>query len=637
MAYTVPNASLGTFRGQQTELRRFHLRLWLCAVAALVLFGALAFRFYYLQIVQHDHYDTLAENNRMTIVPVVPSRGLILDRNRAILANNFSAYTLEITPSKVENLDATIDAISTLVEITARDRKRFKKLIEESHRFESLPIKNRLSETEVARFAVNRFRFPGVDINARLFRNYPQALSASHVVGYIGRINDKDLERLEAQEKLANYQGSDHLGKIGIEENYEDELHGTTGSEQVEIDAGGKKLRSLKRDEPIAGNNLILSLDLKLQQVAEKAFSNYRGSLVAIEPKSGEILAFVSQPGFDPNLFVDGIDQASWDDYNNDPDKPLNNRGLRGQYPPGSTIKPFMALAGLYYGKRSPTTTILDPGFYMLSGSSRHYRCWKAGGHGAVDLKKSVIVSCDTYYYGLANELGIDKIHEFLSNFGFGKKTGVDVRDEMFGVLPSREWKQKRFKQVWYPGETVIAGIGQGYTLVTPLQLAHAGAMIANNGISFKPHFVKAIEDARSGEVRPIVAPPEQPFQFNPEHLALVQEALHGVTQPGGTAYRAAQGAEYTIAGKTGTAQVVGMKQNEKYDEKKVAERLRDHALFVAYAPVDDPKIALGIVVENGGHGGSTAAPIARQVFDFYLLGKMPAEPITEEDEPEHD
>lgn len=626
------------FSEQQVQLNHFRVRLWFCGFVVLVSLGLLAARFYILQVVQHDHYHTLAENNRMSIVPVVPNRGLILDRSGLVLANNFSAYTLEITPSKVADLNATIDQLATLINVTPRDRKRFNKLREESHRFDSLPIKNRLTEEEVARFAANRFRFPGVDINARLFRNYPQGFSASHVIGYIGRINDKDLEAMEAEGKLSNYRGSDHLGKIGIEESYEEVLHGQTGFEQVEIDAGGRAVRSLSREEPVAGNNLILSLDLKLQRITEKAFGNYRGALVAIDPKNGEILAFVSQPGFDPNLFVDGIDQASWDEYNNSPNKPLNNRAIRGMYPPGSTIKPFMALAGLHYGVRSPATTIFDPGYYSLSGSSHRYRCWRSGGHGAVDLKKSVVISCDTYYYGLAHELGIDKIHDFLGNFGFGQKTGIDVKDEVGGNLPSPAWKQKRFKQVWYPGETVITGIGQGYMLVTPLQLAHATAMIANKGVDIQPHFVKAIQDNRTGETKPIVYPERKVFNFKQVDFALVLDAMVAVTQPGGTAARAAAGAEYKFGGKTGTAQVKSMKQGERYDEKAVEERYRDHALFIAYAPAHDPRIALGMVVENGGHGGSTAAPIARQVLDYYLLGKIPATQIEQtEDTEEHD
>lgn len=626
------------FSEHQVQLTHFRFRVWFCGLVVLGMLGLLASRFYFLQVMQHDHYHTLAENNRMSIVPVVPNRGLILDRAGLIMANNFSAYTLEINPSKVDNLEETIDRLASIVTITLRDRKRFNKLREDSHRFDSLPIRSRLSETEVARFAANRFRFPGVDINARLFRNYPQGISASHVVGYIGRINDKDLEILEGKGKLANYLGSNHLGKIGLEESFEDELHGGNGFEQVEIDAGGRAIRSLSREEAVAGNNLILSLDLKLQQIAEKAFGHYRGALVAIDPKTGEVLASVSQPGFDPNYFVDGIDQVNWDKYNTSEDRPLTNRALRGVYPPGSTIKPFMALAGLYYGKRTSATTIFDPGYYTLPGSSHHYRCWKSGGHGTVDLKKSVVISCDTYYYGLANELGIDRMHEFLSRFGFGQKTGIDVKDEDPGNLPSREWKQRRFKQVWYPGETVISGIGQGYILVTPMQLAHATAIIAGNGISIRPHFVKAIQNSQTGEIQSIDYPKEQPFPFKPEDLALVREAMVAVTQPGGTAARAAAGAPYAFGGKTGTAQVKSMKQGERYNEKTVEERYRDHALFIAYAPASDPTIAIGMIVENGGHGGSTAAPIARQVLDYHLLGKVPAAQIDETDvDEEHD
>ena len=626
-----------TLMNQQLELSKFHLRLWLCALVMLGLFTLLGARFYYLQVVAHEHYQTLAENNRISIVPVVPNRGLIIDRNGMLLAHNFSAYTLEITPSRVDDLNATIDALTEIVGITPRDRRRFYKLLEESHRFESLPIKSRLNETEVARFAVNRYRFPGVDINARLFRNYPHGVATSHVVGYIGRINDDDLERLEEGGLIANYRGSDHLGKIGIEQSYETELHGVTGFEHVEIDASGRAVRSLRREGAIAGNNVVLSLDMKLQLMAEKAFGAYRGALVAIEPKSGEILAFLSQPGYNPNLFVDGIDQASWDEYNNSPDKPLNNRALRGQYPPGSTIKPFMALAGLHYGKRAPSATIFDPGYFSFSGSTHRYRCWRAEGHGSVDMKRSIVVSCDTYYYGLANELGIENMNAFLSRFSLGRPTGIDIEGEVAGVLPSRAWKKKRFKQVWYPGETVIAGIGQGYILMTPLQLAHATAMLANNGASIAPHFVRAIVDSRSAAIK-VTAHTQSIVEFEPEHLRLVHEAMLAVTQAGGTAARAAAGAEYAFAGKTGTAQVVGMKQTEKYDESKVQQRFRDHALFIAYAPADEPKIALAILVENGGHGGSTAAPIARQVLDFYLLGKQPVEPAIETvAEEEHD
>ena len=428
-------------KNRRQELRQFRLRLTLSGLWVLVLSGILVTRFVWLQSVQFQHYRTLADANRITIVPVVPNRGLILDRNGTVLANNYSGYTLEITPNKVENLDTTLDALSEIVEITPRDRKRFRKLLEESRRFESLPIRNRLSEAEVARFAANRYRFPGIELNARLFRNYPMQATASHVIGYIGRINDHDLEKLEQDGRLANYRGSDHLGKIGVEQSHEAELHGVTGFAQIETDAGGRPIQSLSRHEPFSGNDIMLTIDIRLQQMAESAFGNRRGALVAIEPSTGEILAFVSQPGYDPNLFVDGIDQSNWDALNDSPDKPLTNRALRGLYPPGSTIKPFMALAGLYYNKRTASTTIYDPGYFTFPGTTHRYRDWRAWGHGQVDLKKSIALSCDTYYYSLANDLGIDNMHEFLSRFGFGQKTGIDVDGEVAGVLPSREWK----------------------------------------------------------------------------------------------------------------------------------------------------------------------------------------------------
>jgi penicillin-binding protein 2 len=613
-------------RNHLRELRNFRLRLIISAGFVLVLLLLLLMRFYYLQVIQREHYHTLAEANRISIAPIVPNRGLIFDRNGKVLAHNYSAYTLEIVPSKVDNLESLINELSTVIEIAPRDRKRFKKLMEESKRFESLPIRTRLSDVEVARFAANRYRFPGVEIKARLFRQYPKGESASHVVGYIGRINDKDLEQLEANEDLANYRGSQSMGKIGIEQSYEKELHGITGFEEMETDAAGRVIRIISRTPPISGNNLMLSLDAKLQEVAEKAFGDRRGALVAIEPSSGDVLAFVSKPGFDPNLFVDGIDSENWDLLNNSIDRPLNNRALRGMYPPGSTFKPFMALAGLELKKRWPQQAISDAGYFSLPGSTHRFRDWKAGGHGIVDLHKSLVVSCDTYYYGLANDLGIDNIFSFATQFGLGKKTGIDIEGEVAGLLPSQEWKMKRHKQKWYAGDTISVGIGQGYNLATPLQLAFATAILAGNGTAYRPHLVKKVLDNNNEVVREIVTQPLYTLNLNAANLATVRNALIDVTRPGGTAAAAGAGAAYTFAGKTGTSQVVGMKQGEKYIESKIQERHRDHALFVAYAPAESPKIALSVLVENGGHGGSTAAPIARLVMDYFLLGKLPEE-----------
>jgi penicillin-binding protein 2 len=565
----------------------------------------------------------MAESNRIAIVPIVPNRGLITDRNGIVMARNYSGYTLEIWPRKIANLNKLIEELSTLVDIQPRDIKRFKKSLEESRTLESLAIRSRLSEKEVARFAANRYRFPGVDLKARLFREYPYGQGTSHLIGYVGRINEKDVEQLEQDEIESNYLGSDYIGKTGIEQKYERELHGLTGLEQVEVDVGGRAVRTVSRSIPSSGNNLILTLDAKLQEVAEKSFGDYRGSMVAIDPNNGEILAFVSKPGYDPSLFIDGIDSDTWNELNNSPDTPLNNRALRGQYPLGSTIKPFMAMADQYYNQRTPDLTINDPGYYMLPGNLHHYRDWKSGGHGRVDLFKSIVVSCDTYYYGLATELGIDKMHDFLSKFGFGSKTGVDMEGEASGLLPSQEWKMKRYKQIWYPGDTVSAGIGQGYNLVTPMQLAFATATLANDGVAFRPHFVKQIQPV-SGAPRDVEIKPEFDLHLNPQHIDLVKRAMIAVTQPGGTAVGASMGAPYHIAGKTGTAQVIGMKQNEKYVESQVSERNRDHAWFIAFAPAEKPTIALAVLAENGGHGGTTAAPIARKIFDYYLLGKIP-------------
>jgi penicillin-binding protein 2 len=627
-------------RNHQRELYYFRWRLGIAAAGAVLLFTLLVGRFFFLQVVQHDHFQTLAENNRISIVPVAPNRGLILDRNGIVLAHNYSAYTLEITPSKIQDLEATINGLAMLVDIQPRDRKRFRKLLEESRNFESLPIRARLNDIEVARFTANRFRFAGVDIKARLFRHYPKGELASHAIGHIGRINEADLDRLEASDDMANYRGSDHIGKLGIEQSYEKQLHGVTGFEQVETDAGGRAIRTLSRRAPVSGSDLTLTLDSRLQEVAEKAFGQFRGALVAIEPKSGEVLAFISKPGFDPNLFIDGIDPVSWDALNNSLDKPLNNRALRGQYPPGSTFKPFMALAGLELGKRTPSYTISDPGFFTLAGNAHRYRDWKVGGHGSVDLHKSIVISCDTYYYGLANDLGPDNIFNFIGQFGFGKKTGIDIEGETTGLLPSREWKMKRYKQKWYAGDTISVGIGQGYNLATPLQLAFATAILANNGTVIRPHLVRSILDANTNQIQTVpAAKPVATLILKPENLELVRKAMIAVTQPGGTATRVGVGAPYLTAGKTGTAQVVAIKQNEKYVEGRVAERNRDHALFIAYAPADDPKIAMAILVENGGHGGSVAGPIARTILDYFLLGKAPPPPVTPADaeEDEHD
>jgi len=620
---------MAELKNTQRELYYFQLRLGVAGTIVMVAFTILFARFVYLQVIQHRYYDTRAEDNRILVVPIQPSRGLILDRNGVVLARNYSAYTLELTLAKIPDLDATIDALSAIVDIPPRDRRRFQRLREESKGLESLPIRTRLTDEEVAKLAVVRYRFPGVDIKGRLFRQYPLGESASHVVGYISRIDDRDVERIDEAGESANYKGTDHIGKTGLEQSYERYLHGGTGFEQVETDAGGRDVRTLTRTTPaVPGSNLSLTLDIGLQQEAERALGQNRGAVVAVEPSTGGILAFVSKPGYDPNLFIDGIDPVNWDALNNSPDKPLNNRALTGLYPPGSTFKPYMALAALELGKRTPTQQIFDPGYFIF-GNNR-FRDDKADGHGYVDMHKSLVMSCDTYYYMLANDLGIDNIARFIGQFGFGARTGIDVEGEFVGVLPSPEWKLKRFKnpaqQKWFPGETISVGIGQGYNSYTPLQLAQAIATLANDGVMYRPHLVNYIGNPGTGERTYVEPQPSRTLSLKAQNLEVIKRALVDVNKEG-TGARAFAGAGYVSAGKTGTAQVIALKQTEKYDEKRVAEHLRDHALFIAFAPAENPRIALAVVVENAGFGARAAAPVARQVLDYYLLGKRSGKP----------
>ena len=622
---------------QDSELDRFRFRIAFAAGAVVLAFAILIGRFFYLQVVQHDYYTTRAEDNRISLVPITPNRGVILDRNGTILARNYSAFTLEIIPSKIEDLDATIDGLAKIIEILPKDRRRFRKLLEESKTFESLPIRSRLSDQEVARFAANRYLFPGVEVKARLFRQYPLGSMASHALGYINRINKADLETIEKKDQLANYKGTDHIGKTGLEQKYEFELHGETGYEEVEIDSGGRAVRSLSRTAPVSGNNLTLTLDMRLQEIAEKAFGDRRGALVAIEPSTGGILALVSTPTFDPNLFVDGIRTEDWDLLNNSPDRPMVNRALNGAYPPGSTFKPFMALAALEIGKRTPGQTIFDPGFFNFGG--HHFRDDKKGGHGTVDMYKSIVASCDTYYYMLANDMGIDNIARFMGSLGLGSRTGIDIEGESEGVLPSQEWKKRRFKrpeqQKWFAGETISVGIGQGYNAYTPMQLAQAVAALANNGVIYRPHLVKYITDTRTGEKTLIEPEPLRTLPWKPQNIETIKKAMVGVNKEG-TGARAFAGAAYESGGKTGTAQVFSLKGSD-YRAGKLKEELRDHALFIAFAPADHPRIALAVLVENGGFGAQSAAPIARMVLDYYLLGKLPKGPAKEDETPEEE
>ena len=620
---------MGDFHNADGDLERFRFRIGIAALLVLLAFGVLLGRFVWLQVIQHDFYRTRAEDNRIALIPIVPNRGVITDRNGVILARNYSAFTLEITPSQVENLETTIDGLAEVIDIQPKDRKRFKRLMDEAKNFESIPIRTRLSDAEVALFAAQRYRFPGVEVKARLFRQYPQGTIGSHAIGYIGRITERDQKWIEEVEQTANYKGTDHIGKTGLEQHYEFELHGQTGYEEVEIDAGGRALRSLKRIPPVSGNNLQLTLDARLQEITEQAFGDRKGALVAIEPSTGGILALVSNPTFDPNLFVDGITPENWKELNEHPDKPMINRTINGAYPPGSTFKPFMALAALETGKRTANQAIADPGYFNFG--NHQFRDDKKGGHGSVDMYKSIVHSCDTYYYMLANDMGIDNIAKFMAGLGFGQKTGIDIgkddSGESKGVLPSPEWKKQRFKkpeqQKWYAGETISIGIGQGYNAYTPIQLAQATATLANNGVMFRPHLVRNIVDAKTGEERPVEPKPIRDLGLKTRNLEVIHRAMVGVTKEG-TGARAFAGAPYTVGGKTGTAQVFSLKGAD-YKAGAIKKELRDHALFIAYAPVENPVIALAVLVENGGFGAQSAAPIARMVLDYYLLGKLPA------------
>jgi penicillin-binding protein 2 len=612
----------------EQEVGRFRMRLAAAAAFVLFAFGLLTARLVYLQVYKHDELSTQAENNRIAVVPIVPNRGLILDRNGVVLANNYSAYTLEITPGKLEtNLDSTIDKLAEIVDIQPRDRKRFKRLAEENKSFESLPIRTKLSEEEVARFMAQRFRFAGVDIKARLFRNYPLGEVGSHLIGYIGRINEAEQEKIDDSDDEANYRGTQYIGKLGVEQSYEADLHGTAGFEEMETSAGGHPVRRLKSNPPIPGNALVMSIDIRLQALVEELFGDRRGALVAIDPRNGEVLAFVSKPNFDPNLFVDGIDSENWKALNESLDKPLLNRALRGTYSPGSTYKPFMALAALTLGKRTPQQAISDPGFYNFGGHT--FRDDKEGGHGTVDMYKSIVQSCDTYYYTLANDLGVDAMHDFMAPLGLGQLTGIDVQGELKGVLPSTEWKRTAYRkkemQKWYAGETISLGIGQGYNTFTMLQLAQATATLANWGKRYKPHLVKVVENIDTKAQRRQVGEELPPLPWKEEHVAFIHKAMFGVTQEG-TSRTSFVNAPYQSGGKTGTAQVIGIKQGEKYNAKNIDERHRDHALYTAFAPLDEPRVALAMVLENAGFGGANAAPIARRVFDYVLAGQYPSE-----------
>jgi penicillin-binding protein 2 len=608
-----------TLKDHFLEFRLFTNRVIILLVMCGLILLALFSRLFYLQVIAHDHYTTLSEDNRVKLQPIAPNRGLIYDRNGILLAENLPSFRLEITPEQVDDMQATLAGLAKIIDIRDTDRDRFERLLRSKPRFEAVPLRFHLSDEEVARFAVNRYRFPGVDIQAGLARHYPLGKLGVHALGYVGRIDEYALKTLDP----SNYSGTTHVGKIGVEKTYEDVLHGKVGVQQVETTAQGRILRVLQRTPPVAGRNLYLTLDSRLQDAAEKAFGDYTGTAIALDPKNGDVLALVSMPTYDPNPFVNGIEPADYNALKDDENQPLFNRALRGQYPPGSTVKPFMGLAGLELGVTSSRSTTYCPGFFMLPGSTHKYRDWKHTGHGTVNVVAAITQSCDVYFYDLALSMGINRIHDYLQHFGFGQPSNIDIQGELAGLLPSPEWKQARRHQPWFPGETLITGIGQGFFLATPLQLAKAVATLANRGLRIRPSIVRAEQEAGSNALLPHSMQVEETITVNdPANWDTVINAMVDVVNsPRGTAHMIGLDSRYTIAGKTGTAQVFGLKQEEKYDAQKIEEKLRDHALFIAFAPVDDPKIAVAVVVEHGGHGSSVAAPIARRIMDSYLLG----------------
>lgn len=610
------------FKDDNREQHLFTSRMRLACLLILLLAGTLLVRYYYLQILHYEHYTTRSDANRIHTMAIAPARGLIEDRHGEVLAESRPSFTLAVIRERVEDIDSALDNLAELVVLNDTEITRFRDRLKRRNRpYEGIPLKTNLTEDEIARIALNRYRLPGVEISAEMVRHYPHGELFAHTIGYVGRINEKELKAIEEAGLQKNYYGVFSMGKIGIEKSYETELLGVPGAQNVETNVRGRILRTLDRTDPERGKTLTLYLNVEMQKAAIAAMAGRRGAVVAIDVQTGGVITAVSTPSFNPNLFVTGISSKDYGELRDSLDLPLLNRITAGEYPPGSTIKPHLLLAGLEHGAVTPATTFFDPGFFQLPNQTRKFRDWKRDGHGTVDWLIAVAQSCDIYFYQLANRLGIDRMHSFLSQFELGERTGIDLPGERRGILPSREWKRERFKQAWYPGDTINAGIGQGYHLTTPLQLAQATAIMARRGVRIRPHVVKAIDGV---DIEPVY---EEPIVLrDPKWWDMAIKGMHTVTQGAiGTAKRSFMDAPYTVAGKTGTAQVVGIAQNAKYDASKLAERQRDHGLFIAFAPVENPQIALAVVVENGDGGSSSAAPVARQVLDAWLLHKMPA------------
>lgn len=619
------------------ETQIFNRRVLIAGVIMFFLLILLLSRLVFLQISNQEYYSTLSDNNRVNIQPIAPTRGLIFDRNGILLAQNLPSFTLEITPEHVDDLNKTLETLGQLITISKEDLKRFHKKRRKKRRFEGIPLRTRLNEEEVAKISVQQNKLKGVSIHAQLSRHYPQGKLAAHAIGYVSRINEKELRKLNA----SNYSATTHIGKVGIEHTYESTLHGKVGFQRIETNARGRILRVLDRTLPVSGKNLYLNLDSKLQAIAEQNLAENNGSLVAIDPRNGAVLAIASMPAYDPNLFVHGISSKNYKALRDSADRPLFNRSLRGRYPPGSTLKPIMGLAGLEHKIMQPHTRVDCPGWYKLENEERLYRDWKKSGHEMVNLTKAITESCDVYFYDLAFNLGIDRISPYFAHFGLGKKTGIDLSGELPGLNPSREWKKRNRGVRWFPGETLIVGIGQGYMLTTPLQLAHATAAISMMGKRFKPRMLYATQDEHNSELIKTKAQSLEAVPISDEKnwrtvIKAMKNVVHGIT---GTARGIQEGLKYSIAGKTGTSQVFGIAQGAVYKKEEIAKKLQDHALFIGFAPYENPRIAVALIVENGGGGGSTAAPIVRKIMDQYLLNPInksiiPAKPINEESTP---
>ncbi|WP_281686038.1 penicillin-binding protein 2 [Pseudomonas citronellolis] len=610
-------------KDHEKDARLVRRRVVVGAVAIFLLALVLVARMYHLQVTQYEYHSTLSENNRVHVQPIPPNRGLIYDRNGVLIADNRPSFSLTVTRERTENLQQELQALVEILGLTEEDKAIFEKRMKQGRRpFEPVPIMFELSEEQIARIAVNQYRLPGIDVTAQFVRHYPLGEHFAHSVGYVGRINEAELKVLDP----VNYSGTHHIGKTGVEKFYEAELHGTVGYEEVETNARGRVLRVLKRTDPVPGKDIVLSIDSKLQAKAEEALGGRRGAIVAIQPATGEVLAMVSQPSYDPNLFVTGISFKDYSALRDSIDRPLYNRVLRGLYPPGSTVKPAVALAGLDAGVVTPGSRVFDPGYYQLPNYDHKYRNWNRSGEGWVNLETAIMRSNDTYFYDLAHKLGIDRLHDYMSRFGFGQRVSLDMYGESPGLMPSREWKRATRRQVWFPGETLILGIGQGYMQSTPLQLAQMTALIANHGKWIRPHLARTVDGQPPVDPEPM---PDIELR-EPGNWELIDSDMQQVVHNArGTAHKVGAASVYRIAGKSGTAQVVAIKQNERYDRSKLNERNRDHALFIGFAPADNPQIAVSVMVENGESGSGVAAPVLKQVMDAWLLdesGKLKPE-----------